>query len=142
MKKSKQVIVEELCSDEQVDEVNGICYTLPVGKPIAQFDFSNSFLPILNMPAEHPNTEPAKIAEQPKLVDNRTLQKQFNGATPAIDGESFKITRGFTFRVSTIRKLNELKAFHPDENAYLSTIIDNALCHYYDYIFKEKGHQK
>ena len=36
---------------------------------------------------------------------------------------------------------NELKASHPNENVYLSTIVDKALRDYHDLIFKEKGSQ-
>jgi hypothetical protein len=37
--------------------------------------------------------------------------------------------------------LNQLKAAHPQENAYLSSIIDAALLHYYNHIFHEGGSQ-
>ena len=75
------------------------------------------------------------------IPDNRTLKSEPNGITPPIDGEYFVIKRGFIFRKSTVRMLNELKAKHPNENIYLSTIVDKALRHYHEYIFKENGSQ-
>jgi hypothetical protein len=42
-------------------------------------------------------------------------------------------------RASPVRKLNALKAEHPDVNALLNTIVDMAVSHYYNYIFSEDG---
>ncbi|ERI91927.1 hypothetical protein HMPREF1982_02970 [Clostridiales bacterium oral taxon 876 str. F0540] len=61
------------------------------------------------------------------------------GLTPAVDGETYSIKRGYQFRPSTIRKLNEIKAKHPDLNIYLNTIIDDAINYYYNYIFSKKN---
>jgi hypothetical protein len=70
------------------------------------------------------------------LVDTRRLQTQPNGITPPIDGEHFEVSRTFKFRRSTIRMLNRLKAEHEFENVYLSSIADQAIRHYYEYVFK------
>ena len=45
------------------------------------------------------------------VPDNRTLKAEPNGITPPIDGEYFVIKRGFIFRKSTVRMLNELINF-------------------------------
>ena len=45
----------------------------------------------------------------------------------------------YPFRPSTLRKLSELKAKHPDVNVYLNTIIVEAINYYYDTIFSEKS---
>jgi hypothetical protein len=42
-------------------------------------------------------------------------------------------------RASTVRKLNALKAEHPDVNVLFNTIVDMALSHYYNYIFNDNG---
>ncbi|MEQ8198280.1 MAG: hypothetical protein ABRQ27_09785 [Clostridiaceae bacterium] len=47
--------------------------------------------------------------------------------------------RTYAFTKSTIRKLNELKARHPDVNAYLSTILDEAINYYYEHVGKGNG---
>ena len=144
MKKSKPVDEDDLCYVEEVEE-NGLCDFVP-GDPIAQFTFEdNSVLsnePMIKpQPAQAPLEVPLTSSDHLNLVDNRTLKSESNGITPPIDGEYFVIKRGFTFRRSTVRLLNELKAAHPNENVYLSTIVDNALRHYHEYIFKEKGSQ-
>ncbi len=79
---------------------------------------------------------------QKKLIDHRFGKPSPNGITPPVDGETFDIKRTYPLRKSTVRKLNELKAAHPDINAYLSTILDSAIVHYYNYIFHQGGSQK
>ena len=80
-----------------------------------------------------------KKASSSELVDTRTLQLRSNGITPPVDGEYFEIKRTFMFRRSTVRMLNKLKAEHPDENVYLSTIVDEALRHYYEAVLNKVG---
>lgn len=117
--------------------------------PIVSFNFRQD-TDILNAkaieePAPVMSETKASFENKPvisdKLIDNRTLQSQPNGITPPVDGEYFEIKRTFIFRRSTLRMLNQLKAAHPDENAYLSSIVDTALQHYYKYIFNEGGKQ-
>ena len=144
MKKSKLIDKDDLCYMEEVEE-NDLC-DFVLGTPIAQFTFDNNSAPsndpmINQKPSEKPTETSLTSSDHPDLVDNRTLKSEPNGITPPIDGEYFVIKRGFTFRRSTVRMLNELKAAHPNENAYLSTIVDKALRHYHEYIFKEKGSQ-
>lgn len=71
-----------------------------------------------------------------KQAGINTQSTQAYGATPPIDGECFELKRTFVFRRSTLRLLNKIKAEHPDENVYLSTIVDAALRHYYECVFK------
>ena len=144
MKKSKLIDKDDLCFVEEVEE-NGFCDVV-LGTPIAQFTFGSNLVPsndpmIKQSPADVPQEISFDSGNQLNLLDNRTLKSQPNGITPPIDGEYFAIKCGFAFRRSTIRLLNELKAAHPDENVYLSTIVDNALSHYHKYIFEEKGSQ-
>jgi len=144
MKKTKPIDKDDLSYEEPVEE-NGLCDFVP-GNPIAQFTFENNSVPsdepMIKLPI---NKKPPEVSlnfrSSSSLPDNRTLKSEPNGITPPIDGEYFVIKRGFTFRRSTVRKLNELKAAHPNENVYLSTIVDRALRHYHEYVFKEKGDQ-
>jgi len=96
---------------------------------------------IKQSPTDGPQEISFDSGNQSDLLDNGTLKSQPNGITPPIDGEYFAIKRGFAFRRSTIRLLNELKAAHPDENVYLSTIVYKALNHHHKYIFEEKDSQ-
>src|SRR5471030_3095534 len=142
MKKSKPIHKNDLCYEEEVEE-NGLCDFVP-GNPIAQFTFGNDSI-LSNEPML--KAQPAKVSPEvlltssdlSNLPDNRLLKSKANGITPPIDGEYFEIKSGFTFRRSTIRLLNELKAADPNENIYLNTLIDKALRHYHEYIFKEKN---
>jgi len=74
-----------------------------------------------------------------ELMDNRIGKPTPNGITPPIDGEAFDVKRTYALRKSTIRKLNELKAAHPDVNVYLSTILDAAITYYYNLTLKGDG---
>ena len=134
---------EENLSYEEDYEQNGICEFVPLGTPVAEFRFDASILP-----SDEPmlKEQPTEIVSSSKIVnpapkfnslDNRTLRLQAFGKTPTIDGESFELSRTFMFRRSTVRILNRLKAEDPDENIYLSSIVDTALRYYADYILNK-----
>ena len=74
------------------------------------------------------------------LTDNRKTPVA-NGMAPPIDGEFLDTKRTYMLRASTVRKINELKSKHPDLNTYVSTIVDLAIAHYYNYIVNEDGKQ-
>ncbi|MBN7572797.1 hypothetical protein C1H57_23530 [Clostridium sp. 2-1] len=74
------------------------------------------------------------------LTDNRKASVA-NGMAPPIDGEFLDTKRTYMLRASTVRKINELKSIHPDLNTYVSTIVDLAIAHYYNYIVNEGGNQ-
>lgn len=113
------------------------------GKSIASFSFGTLSDETVN------NEQDAKASEQPHSMSNKSIANEMpgiqfystnpKGQTPPIDGESFTIKRCYQFRKSTLKKLNELKANHPDINVYLNTIIDEAILHYYDYIINNKN---
>ncbi|MDR3594606.1 hypothetical protein [Clostridium sp.] len=67
------------------------------------------------------------------LEDNRKAPV-VNGMAPPINGEYLDIKRTYMLRASTVRKINQLKSIHPELNTYVSTIVDLAIAHYYDYI--------
>lgn len=100
----------------------------PVGDVVVSFSFGGDA-----------SETKAEVCEEPKapekLIDNRTLQKQPYGITPPVDGERFEVKRTFMFRRSTVRMLNKLKAEHEDENVYLSSILDEAVRRYYEFVF-------
>ena len=136
---------DDRCYEEEVEE-NGICELPVTGTPVAQFTFSDDLIPkdepMLKIPMPSPNlnlqSEPTtKNIIVPK--DDRTAQSYPYGITPPVDGEYLDTRRSFSFRKSTIRMLNELKSAYPDINIYLNSIMDKALRHYHEYIFKEKS---
>lgn len=73
------------------------------------------------------------------ITESKTAKVRPKGLTPPIDGENFSMKRGYQFRPSTLRKLNEIKTKHPDLDVYLNTILDAAILHYYNYIMQEGG---
>lgn len=76
-----------------------------------------------------------KLNETP--LDPSSIITKIRGLTPPIDGEPFDIKRGYQFRASTIKKLNQLKGASDNINIYLNEIIDAAICAYYDSVFKK-----
>ena len=128
---TKKKLNEIECLDDcDLEEEGFIEGDVDFGKAVASFNFSMN---------ENPK---APEVPAPSRAINPTADFLGNGAkglTPAIDGEFFTIKRGYQFRPSSIRKLNELKAAHPNINIYLNTILDEAILHYYNYILKEKG---
>ena len=53
-----------------------------------------------------------------------------NGLTPPIDGEKIEYKRCYMLRFSTLKKLEQIKAMHPDI-VYVSSIVDMAINHYF-----------
>lgn len=72
------------------------------------------------------------------LTDTRKIKTEANIATPAVDGEIYSIGRYYKLRYSTAKMLNEIKAAHSDVNVYMNTIVDDAIRHYYDCLFKKE----
>jgi hypothetical protein len=79
-----------------------------------------------------------EIKESPN-TQNQSYSSVPRGLTPPINGEHFTVKRSYAMRPSTVRKLNALKAEHPDVNVLFNTIVDMAVLHFYNYIFNEKG---
>ena len=93
-----------------------------------------------NISKENINTSNSdKIITADKAETNIQDQKvKTYGMTTPIDGETFSIKRGYQFRPSTIKKLNELKANSDNINIYFNEIIDAAICYYYAAVFKNR----
>ena len=130
---------DDLGYEEEYEE-NGLCDFVP-GTPVAEFCFDANTVPSSGPMLKELPVKIVSAAPKHDLLDNRTLRPQAFGKTPSINGESFELTRTFVFRRSTVRILNQLKAEDPDENIYLSSIIDNAIRHYANYIFNKNSSQ-
>ena len=63
------------------------------------------------------------------ILDMRKLSI-VNGLTPPIDGEKLEYKRCYMLRFSTLKKLEQIKAMHPDI-IYISSIVDMAINHYF-----------
>ncbi len=97
---------------------------------------SNNPALIISFDDEAASTQNVKASNSNILADNRKVSLA-NGMAPPIDGEFLDIKRTYMLRSSTVRKVNELKSRHPDLNTYVSTIVDMAIAHYYNYIVNE-----
>lgn len=104
---------------------------------VATFSFFGNEPSIKKDKPEYPIVEEKKPAATAAPVDNisKAVQK---GSTPPIDGEHFTLKRCYQFRLSTIRKLNEIKSKHADVNVYLNTVLDEAIQYYYRFLFENK----
>lgn len=108
------------------------------GKVLSAFSFGMSASSSDN---KAPSTE---IPSENKIdttlsIHNQVYSSAPRGLTPPVNGEHYTVKRSYAMRPSTVRKLNALKAEHPDVNMLFNTIVDMAISHYYDYIFNEKG---
>lgn len=137
-KKPKRALDVECLDVYEEDDDGFIDGDVNFGVPVATFSFGG-ILEQLNH--EAPIKKPAAVEVTSARSDAADQNKNIplRGVTPPIDGEHFTLKRGYLFRPSTLRKLNELKAKHPDVNAYLNTILDAAINHYYNYIFNGDG---
>ncbi|MFT8341749.1 hypothetical protein [Clostridium beijerinckii] len=97
---------------------------------------SNNPTLIISFDDEAASTQNVKTSNSNIFADNRKISVA-NGMAPPIDGEFLDIKRTYMLRSSTVRKVNELKSRHPDLNTYVSTIVDMAIAHYYNYIVNE-----
>jgi hypothetical protein len=116
------------CLDGEAEDEGFIEGDIHTGKVFSTFSFGMSAASNANK----------TLVSQP-LVQSKTYASAPRGLTPPVNGEHFTIKRSYAMRPSTVRKLNALKAEHPDVNALLNTIVDMAVSHYYNYIFSKNG---
>ena len=130
---------DDLCYEEPMDEICFTDYVPPSKDAIASFCFTdeakeeNTFFEEKKEEAQ-PVT---KINFTPPPIEDNRHTPQPNGITPPIDGEFFEVRRSYSFRKSTLIKLNQIKGTSPDYNIYMNTIIDSAICFYYDRVMKK-----
>ena len=108
------------------------------GKVLSTFSFG------MNAASSDNKASAIQSPVQGKTNEKLTSQNQSytsspRGLTPPINGEHYTIKRTYAMRPSTVRKLNTLKAEHPDVNVLFNTIVDMAISHYYDYIINSSG---
>ena len=130
---------DDLCYEEPMDEICFTDYVPPSKDAVASFCFSDEATEEkLSFDKKKEEAQPVtKINfSSPHLQDNRH-NPQPNGITPPIDGEFFEVRRSYSFRKSTLIKLNQIKGTSPDYNIYMNTIIDSAICFYYDHVMKK-----
>jgi hypothetical protein len=137
-RKSKSTSGPESLDAYEIEDEGFIEGDIDFGTPIATFSFGMN-------DTQLPTVTPAPKKSVQEKVNNTPLPADQvhssvpRGLTPPINGEHFTVKRSYSLRPSTVRKLNALKAEHPDVNVLFNTIVDIAIAHYYDYIFNESG---
>lgn len=128
----------ESLDEEDFEEDGFIEGDINIGTPIASFNFGANvdLQNYIESTKQQPTINKSNIGLIP---DDQVYRTTPRGLTPPIDGEHFIVKRSYQLRPSTARKLNELKAKHPDINVYFNTIIDAAILHYHNYILYEDG---
>jgi hypothetical protein len=128
--------VESLDADE-IEEDGFSEGDVNFGTPIAVFNFEGA----AQLERDNRATQQQKASVKTTgsaICDVQTHKSAPRGITPPIDGEEFSLKRSYQMRPSTVRKLSELRAKHPDVNVYLNSILDAAVIHYYSYIIQEE----
>ena len=132
-------------------EINGFtdCEPLDDGIEIKSFSFSHQDDNLMDNTQniiknfEFTKSNSSNTKDDPRFKNNQTSSlpqiQKIRGLTPAVNGESFSVKRCYQFRPSTLKKLNQLKGECDNFNIYLNEIIDQAICHYHDYVFDEKN---
>jgi hypothetical protein len=135
-RKKSSVNIESLDSMDFEDEgfIEG---DVNIGSPITAFSFGDE----ISTEIKEESVLDDGIVKEP-ITNNSPISQRIKssprGITPPVEGEEFTLKRCYQYRPSTVRKLNELKAQHPDVNVYLNTIIDEAIVFYYNHIFDDE----
>jgi hypothetical protein len=128
--------VENLDADE-IEEDGFSEGDVNFGTPIAVFNFGDAAQSESGSKSALKESAPNKTAG-PAICNVQTNKPAQRGITPPIDGEEFILKRSYQMRPSTVRKLSELRAKHPDVTVYLNSILDAAISHYYTHIMQEE----
>jgi hypothetical protein len=115
-----------------IDDEGFIDGNIITGKVLTTFNFGMNGTSVAEVPIENQT-------DKSPGIQNQTYTSMPRGLTPPINGEHYTVKRSYSMRPSTVRKLNALKAEHPDVNILFNTIVDMAISHYYNYIFTEGG---
>lgn len=136
MRRKKGLIIDpsDICYEEECEEIG---FEAPIeikGNLVEGFSFTNepvNIAPIAPTTPEKPKVEKQKSKKNnTDVLDMRKLSV-VNGVTPPIDGEKLEYKRCYMLRFSTLKKLEQIKAMHPDI-VYVSSIVDIAINHYFE----------
>ena len=103
------------------------------GNLVEGFSFTNE--PVQFTHTAPDTTEKPKVGKQKSKKNNTDILDMrklsiVNGLPPPIDGEKLEYKRCYMLRFSTLKKLEQIKAMHPDI-VYVSSIVDMAINHYF-----------
>lgn len=138
-KKEFTMSKDDLCYEEPIDEICFTDYVPPSKDVVASFCFTDEAKEENTVfEKKKEETQPVtKIKFTPLPIENNRHTTQPNGIPPPIDGKLFEVRRSYSFRKSTLIKLNQIKGTSSDYNIYMNTIIDSAICFYYNHVMKK-----
>lgn len=125
-KKNTGLDKNDLCYEDDCEEIGFDDPAKVIGTTISSFGFDDSLH--MNSTVNSP-----KIFEAKKDIPDMRRVSIVNGATPPVDGEKLDVKRTYMLRFSTVKKLDQIKALHPDI-VYVSSLVDLAISHYFDCI--------
>ena len=144
MRRKKGLVIDpsDICYEEECEEIGFETPDNIKGNLVQGFSFTDE--PVNFVPVAATKATPAKPkVEKQKAKNNNTdvldMRKLsiVNGVTPPIDGEKLEYKRCYMLRFSTLKKLEQIKAMHPDI-VYVSSIVDMAINHYFDCLSDNK----
>ena len=126
MGRTKGLIIDpsDICYEEECEEIGFEAPGEIKGNLVEGFSNTKEKLKVENQKSKNNNTD---------ILDMRKLSI-VNGLTPPIDGEKLEYKRCYMLRFSTLKKLEQIKAMHPDI-IYISSIVDMAINHYFHCLF-------
>ena len=139
MRRKKGLIIDpsDICYEEESEEIGFVAPGEIKGNEVEGFSFTNEpvqFTHTVPDKTEKPKVEKQKYKKNnTDILDMRKLSI-VNGLTPPIDGEKLEYKRCYMLRFSTLKKLEQIKAMHPDI-VYVSSIVDMAINHYFNCLF-------
>ena len=139
MRRKKGLIIDpsDICYEEECEEIGFEAPNKIKGNLVQGFSFTNEAVNFAHIP---PSTIEKTKVEKQKTKNNNTdildviKLSIVNGLTPPIDGEKLEYKRCYMLRFSTLKKLEQIKAMHPDI-VYVSSIVDMAINHYFHCLY-------
>lgn len=133
-KKEFKISEDDLCYQEPIEHIEFEDYVPSINEnTVACFNFSSDINASQSFDTRN------NIIEEIPLIDGHLCNNYPLQAATVINDEKLDTRRSYNLRKSTIHKLNILKADCPECNLYISTIVDNAICFYYDSIRNSKN---
>lgn len=144
MRRKKGLVIDpsDICYEEEYEEIGFETPDNIKGNLVQGFSFTDEPVNFAPVATTKTTTEKPKVEKQksknnnPDILDMRKLSI-VNGVTPPIDGEKLEYKRCYMLRFSTLKKLEQIKAMHPDI-VYVSSIVDMAINHYFDCLSDNK----
>lgn len=151
MARKKKIIIDkdDICYEEESEEIGFDTPTDLPGNPIGCFNFTGAAADEMifetkvapnkiSTPSSTKNSRPAPTIPKSKPTELPDMRKLsiVNGLAPLVNGEKLDYKRSYMLRFSTIKRLEQLKALHPDI-VYMSSLVDLAINHYFEYLTRE-----